>query len=141
MAFIILDTSYESIDSEMIGTEHKNISDQGWSQFYTDMEETLLINMPLPQGQAVTIDMFCYATHATDSITRRSITVTIFIIFGTPIIWYTKRQNTIKCSTFGSEFVVLRIAAKLNDALWYKLRMFGIPRDNGSVVRNDKIAI
>lgn len=87
MAFIIMDTSYESIDSEMISTEHKNISDQGWSQFYTDMEETLLINMPLPQGQAVKIDMFCYATHATDSITRRSITVTIFIIFGTPIIW------------------------------------------------------
>jgi hypothetical protein len=41
-------------------------------------------------------------------------------------MWYAKRQNTIESSTFGSEFVALRIAYELNDALRYKLRMFGV---------------
>jgi hypothetical protein len=46
--------------------------------------------------------------------------------------------------TFGSEFVALKIAAEMNDALRYKLRMFGIKImgptsgfcDNQSIVRN-----
>jgi hypothetical protein len=58
--------------------------------------------------------------------------------------WYSKRQNTIESSTFGSEFVAIKIAAEMNDALHYKLRMFGIKImgptsgfcDNQSVVRN-----
>ena len=40
-----------------------------------------------------------------------------------------KRQNTVESSTFGSEFVALRLATKLVMSLRYKLRMFGIPID------------
>jgi hypothetical protein len=47
-------------------------------------------------------------------------------------------------STFGSEFVALKIATEMNDALCYKLRVFGVPIDgptngffdNNSVVVN-----
>ena len=46
-----------------------------------------------------------------------------------PIIWYSKRQNSVESSTFGSEFVALRIAAEMIISLRYKLRMFGIPLD------------
>jgi hypothetical protein len=88
--------------------------------------------------------MFCDAAHATDLVTRRSTTGIIFFLNGTPIHWYSKRQNTIESSTFGSEFVALKIAAEMNDALRYKLRMFGIAIegetngfcDNSSVVKN-----
>jgi hypothetical protein len=60
------------------------------------------------------------------------------------VIWYSKRQNTIESSTFGSEFVSLKIALEMNKALSYKLRMMGIPVDgptncfcdNQSVWRN-----
>jgi len=91
--------------------------------------------------------MFCDAAHVTDLITRRSTTGIIFFLFNTPIIWYAKRQNTIESSTFGSEFVVLKIASELNDALHYKLRMFGMPIieptktycDNEIVVKNATI--
>ncbi len=66
---------------------------------------------------------------------------------GAPIKWYSKRQSTIKSSTFGSEFVVLKFATEMNDGLRYKLRMFGIPLDgptngfcdNESVVCNATI--
>jgi len=85
------------------------------------------INIPTPRGQAVKINMFCDAAHATNLIRRRSTTGIIFFLFNTPIIWYAKRQNMIESSTFGSVFIALRIASELNDALRYKLRMFGIP--------------
>jgi hypothetical protein len=43
------------------------------------------------------------------------------------VIWYSKRQNTVESSSFGSEFIALRIAKELIVALRYKLRMFGVP--------------
>ncbi len=46
-----------------------------------------------------------------------------------PIIWYSKQQNTIETSTFGSEFVAAQIAVELIENLHYKLRMFGVPID------------
>jgi hypothetical protein len=61
-----------------------------------------------------------------------------------PIIWFSKRQNTVESSTFGSEFIALKIAIDQIEAIRYKLRMFGIPLegctsifcDNESVVKN-----
>ena len=46
-----------------------------------------------------------------------------------PILWYSKRQNMLESSTFGSEFVALHIAVEMNNALQIKLRMLGIPLD------------
>jgi hypothetical protein len=63
---------------------------------------------------------------------------------GGPIKWYSKRKNTVESSTFGSEFVAMKIGVELNDAIRYKLRMFGVPisgatnmfGDNASVISN-----
>jgi hypothetical protein len=57
--------------------------------------------------------MFCDAAHATCLSTRRSTTGIIIFINGSPISWYSKRQNTIETSTFGSEFVALKIALEM----------------------------
>jgi hypothetical protein len=64
-----------------------------------------------------------------------------------PIIWFSKRQNTVEGATFGSEFVALQICKELIVALSYKLRMFGVPIegptnvfcDNRGVVKNVSI--
>jgi hypothetical protein len=45
------------------------------------------------------------------------------------ISWFSKRQNTVERSTFGSEFVALQIAVEQLEALRCKLRMFGVPID------------
>jgi Reverse transcriptase (RNA-dependent DNA polymerase) len=120
-------------------------SSKDWHNFYPDAtHETIPHDMPIPLGQPVQISLFCDAAHATDLVTRRSTTGFVFFLNGTPIQWYSKRQNTIESSTFGSEFVALKIATEANDALRYKLRMFGVPIDgptngfcdNGSVVTN-----
>ena len=59
-------------------------------------------------------------------------------------MWYSKRQNTVKSSTFGSKFVAMRVAIEMVEGLRYKLCMMGIPIDgptnvvcdNAAVVRN-----
>jgi Reverse transcriptase (RNA-dependent DNA polymerase) len=116
-----------------------------WKQFYPELDgEALPVGRPQERGRAVQINLFCDAAHATCHLTRRSTTGIIFFINGAPIIWYSKRQNTIESSTFGSEFVALKIAIEMNEAIRYKLRMFGIPIDgetncfcdNKSVVTN-----
>ena len=55
----------------------------------------------------------------------------------TPIVWFSKKQNTVESSTFGSEFVAMRIAKDLVVALRYKCRMFGIPIDGPTDVMCD----
>jgi hypothetical protein len=47
----------------------------------------------------------------------------------------------VETSTFGSEFVALRIAVELVEALRYKLRMFGIPLDGPTNVYCDNEAV
>jgi hypothetical protein len=122
--------------------------DTDWREFYPTIEPEVTPYNALPiRGKEVQINMYCDASHATDLVTRRSTTGILFFINGTPIKWYSKRQNTIESSTFGSEFVALRIAVEMNDALRYKLRMFGVgikgPTngfcDNMSVVKNATI--
>ena len=46
-----------------------------------------------------------------------------------PTVWYSKRQNTVEASTYGSEFVTMRILVEMFIALRYKLRLFCVPID------------
>ena len=62
--------------------------------------------------------------------TRRSHTGIILMCNMVPVSWFSKRQNTIEASTFGSEFIALRIATEQIESLRYKLRMFGVPLPN-----------
>jgi hypothetical protein len=116
-----------------------------WKQFYPDITgEVMPPGRPKPRGKAVQINIFCDAAHATCHMTQRSTTGIMIFINGSPTSWYSKRQNTIDASTFGSEFVALWIAIEMNEALRYKLRMMGISIngesncfcDNNSVVTN-----
>jgi hypothetical protein len=119
-----------------------------WKQFYPDIVgEVLPSSVPQPRGKRVQVNMFCDAAHGTCHVTRRSTTGIIFFLGGAVVSAYSKRQNTIESSTFGSEFVALKIAVEMNEALQYKLRMMGIPIDgetngfcdNKSVVTNSII--
>jgi hypothetical protein len=133
------------IDNEPRDWSHISWTSKDWSRFYPNTpNEVMPPDMPEPRGSPVQINLFCDAAHATDLITRRSTTGFVFFLNGTPIQWFAKRQNTIESSTFGSEFVALKIATEANDALRYKLRMFGVEIDgptnafcdNQSVVTN-----
>ena len=81
------------------------------------------------------------ADHAGNWVTRRSQTGILIFVNRAPIMWYRKQQNTVETSTFGSEFVALKISVELIEALRYKLRMFGIPIDGPTNVFCDNDAV
>ena len=101
-------------------------------------------NAPPPRGHEVQINAFVETDHAGNKITRRSHTGIIIFLNCAPITWFSKAQSTVESSTFGSEFIAMRIMVEMLEAFRYKLRMFGIPIDgpanvfcdNKSVVTN-----
>jgi hypothetical protein len=90
-----------------------------------------------PRGKPVEIRCFVEADHAVDKLTRRLRMGIVIFLYGVPIIWYSNKQNTVKTSTFGSEFVALKIAAEMLRGLRYKLCMMGIPIVDPSYVYCD----
>jgi hypothetical protein len=118
-----------------------------WTDFYRNVQEALPPNRPKPRRNAVQMNVFVDADHAGNRVTRRSHTGILIYLNSAPVIWYSKAQTTVETSTFGSEFVAMRIAVEMIEALRYKLRMFGIPLDspanvfcdNQSVVTNSTV--
>ena len=75
----------------------------------------------------VSTDYFVDTDHAGDRATRITQTGVLIFFNKAPTLWYSKRQNNVKTSTFLSEFISLKTATELVKALWYKFQMFGIP--------------
>ena len=96
------------------------------------------------RGNLVKISAFVDANHAGNVVTRRSHTGVLVFLQNAPMLWRSKRQNTVETSTFGSEFVALRVTRDMLVALRCELRDFGIPVDgparafcdNQGVVKN-----
>jgi hypothetical protein len=112
-----------------------------WRDFYRDAKESVPGDAPEPRGNYVSTHCFVDADHAGNRVTRRSQSGILIFCNRAPILWYSKRQNTVETSTFGSEFVAMRIALELIEGLRYKLRMFGIPIDNPTNVFCDNEAV
>ena len=77
-------------------------------------------------GKYFVIKYYVYTNHAVNMANRISHSGIIIYVNNAPIIWYSKRQNTVKASSFGSEFVALIIFTYMIEALRYKLRCFVI---------------
>ena len=107
-----------------------------WNDLYPDAKEELPPDMPEPRGKTVITSMYVDANHAGDLITRRSQYGVLIYVNSAPITWFSKRQNTVESSTFGSEFIALRIGTELLKGLRYKLRMMGVPihKDPSSLI-------
>ena len=142
---LVFDAAMEHSPEEVFEAGAK--TQEEWNDFYPDAFEALPANMPEPLGNAVLIRAYVDANHAGNLANRRSHSGIIVYVNNAPIIWYSKRQNTVESSSFGSELVALRIATDMIEALRYKLRCFGIPIDgpaevlwdNKSVVTNASV--
>ena len=90
-----------------------------WSDIYDveEVKEELPPRMPEPWGRSVKMSVFVDADHA---VTKRSHTGVLIFLQNVLTVWYSKRQNTVESSTFGSEFVAMRIAKDMAIALRYK---------------------
>ena len=77
-------------------------------------------------GRAVNIYLFVDANYTGNFVARRSYTGIIMFIQNSPIICFSKKQNTVETATFGNELVALRIRKNLIVTLRYTLRMFSV---------------
>lgn len=129
---IVFDSSYQ----ELPVTEKPD-----WTDFYPDATELLPPDMPEPLGKSVQMFVFCDADHAGDKVTRRSRAGVLVFLNRAPIVWFTKKMNSIETSTFGSEFMALKIATEIVQGLRYKLRMMGVPLDGPAHVCVDNQSV
>ena len=88
-----------------------------WEDFYRDSKEAIPDDMPKPRGKIMTTHCFVDANHAADKVTRRSQTGILIFCNRAPILWFSKRQNSVESSTFGSEFTTLKNAVELVRAI------------------------
>ena len=134
---ICLDPRYPNIDPN-------SFAEHDWYDFYRDAEEKIPKDAPKPRGKYVTVHVFVDANHAGCQKTRKSVTGILIFVNMAPVIFYSKKQNTVEASTFGAEFVAMRTAVELVESLRMKLRYFGVPIegpadvfcDNESVFKN-----
>lgn len=90
---------------------------------------------------------FVDADHAGNHIMWHSHTGILIYLNCAPILWFSKVQNTMKSSMFGSKFVPMCILVEMVESLRYTLWMFSIPIDgpthvfcdNKSVITNATI--
>jgi hypothetical protein len=114
-----------------------------WGEYYPDAAEAIPPNAPEPRGKEVQTCCYVDADHAGCHVTRRSYTGILLYAQSAPLIWYSKKQNTVETSTFGSEFIAAKIAVELIEGLRYKLRMMGVALDGptGVFCDNESVVI
>jgi len=96
---------------------------------------------------SIQVNAFIDANHAHNKVTRRSHTGVLIYLNKAPIIWFSKSLRMVDTSTFGSEFIALKMSTELIKSLCYKLYIMGVPVDgpakvlvdNNLVVRNSTI--
>jgi hypothetical protein len=96
---LVFDDSYVRVTDEI---------ETDWKSFYPEAKEDIPENAPKARRKAVQMTVFVDASHGCDLLTRRSRTVILIYLNRSPIVWYSKKQNTIETSSFGSEFTALR---------------------------------
>ena len=97
-----------------------------WRKYIRILKILNLTTCLYPSASLLILASSVDADHAANKVTRRSHTGIIIYCNLSPVLWYSKRQNTVETSTFSSEFVALRIATEMVEGLLYKLRMFGV---------------
>jgi hypothetical protein len=109
--------------------------------FYRDAHKEIPPVAPDPQGHAVQISCFVDADHAANQQTHKSQTGIFGFLNKAPISWYSKQQNTVESSTFGSELVAMRTAVEQIQALRLKLHWMGIPLGGPANIFCDTLSV
>jgi hypothetical protein len=84
-----------------------------WSEFYPNMAKGIPENMPTPRGKEVIMSCFVDANHAGCRETRRSHSGILIFLNRAPILWFSKRLNTVEASTYGSELLAMHLSIEM----------------------------
>ena len=75
---------------------------------YTKRRDVLPGNMPEPRGMGFIMRAKVDADHAGDTVTRRSRTGFLIYLNSALVYWSSKKQNSVKSSSHGSEFIAMK---------------------------------
>ena len=129
---LVLDPSYIQHGEELTAD---------WAGFYPDAKEDIPADAPEPLGNPVQMTVFVDSDHAGDLITRRSRTGVLIYLNRAPVTWYSKKQTSVETSTFGSEFMALKVGIEMVKGLRCKLRMMGVPLDGHAHIQVDNMSV
>jgi hypothetical protein len=91
-----------AFDSQHPKIDERRFKQYDWYDFYRDATEAIPKDMPKPRGNPMSTHCFVDASHGSDHVTRRSQTGLLISCYRAPVIWQSKKQNTVEASTFGS---------------------------------------
>ena len=137
MARMVFDPTYPSIDND-------DFPRHDWEKHYCQVKEIIPTNAPYPREKGFDMIGYVDADLAGYKVIRRSITGFVIYLKQAPIYWFSKRQNGVECSTFGSKSVAMKQCCEYVRGMRYKLRIMEIPvigcsflyGDNQSVLCN-----
>jgi hypothetical protein len=124
------------------------LEDHDWlHSVYGNVVELVPEDAPEPLGKHVVTTTYEDANLFHDVVTGRAVTGVLHLLNGTPVDWYSKRQDTVETATYGSEFVAARIATEQIIDMRTTLRYLGVPimgraymfGDNQSVITSSTI--
>ena len=124
--------------------EHDVFEQRDWtsSEFgAVQGKEEIPPNMPELGGQGFIMHAKVDADHASDTITRHSRTGFLVYLNCAPIYWWSKKQNSVESSSFGSKFIAMKQCCEYVHGLRYKLRMIGILCDDPTFIYGDNQSV
>ncbi len=127
---LIFDPTYPDIDQTAFPSFE-------WMEFYGNVEEAILPNMPPPLGKYVNLCMIVDSDYAGEKRTQCSRTGFIIFCNLAPIIWLSKQQATIETSVFVAEFVAMKHGIKTLRGLRYKIHTMSISLSGPTYVYGD----
>ena len=98
---MVFDPTYPSIDN---GDFPRN----DWEKNYGEVKEVIPTNSPSPRGKGFYMIVYVDTDLAGDIVIRLYRTGFVIYLNQALIYWFSKRQNGLECSTFGSEFVAMK---------------------------------
>ena len=105
-----------------------------WKDLYGDIKEEIPLGVLDLLSKNSHTACFVDANHSGNFLTRSLHTGVLIYVMNVPIICFSNNHNNVDISTFGPEFVEMRIARDLIVALRYKLIFCSVPLDGPSDV-------
>ena len=94
-----------------------------------------------PIGKLMSMPCSEDVDHASDKLTRQYQTGIFILCNRAPVMWMSKKHNSVETSTFGSKFTALKLIVELVISFWYKLRMFGVQPEGSTDMFCDNKAV
>ena len=104
-------------------------------------KEEVPSNLPELRGLGFIMRMKVDVDHGPDMITRCSRMGFLVYLNCAPIYWWSKKQNSVESSSFGSKFIAMKQCCEYVCGLRYKLRMMGISCEDPTFIYGDNQSV